>query len=237
MTAADPTLSTTSQPPDAVDDLMEGVQRFQSEIFPQRRSQFQELARGQNPRILFITCADSRVVPELITQTEPGDLFVCRNIGNIVPAYGEMMGGVSAVVEYACVALGVSDVVVCGHSDCGAMKGLLHPDDKVLARMPTVSRWLRNAQAALSVVEATQPGLDPAMKLQALVEQNVLTQLQHLRTHPAVAARLADGSLSLHGWLYDIESGAVQRHDEGSGTLRPIEGTVPAEVQGGEPAA
>jgi carbonic anhydrase len=208
----------------AVDELIEGVQKFQAEIFPRKRSRFEKLARGQNPDILFITCADSRVVPELITQTEPGDLFVCRNIGNIVPGYGEMMGGVSAVVEYACVALGVSDIVVCGHSDCGAMKGLLYPEDKLLARMPTVSTWLRNAHAARSVVEAIHPDLEPGAKLQALVEQNIQLQLQHLRTHPSVAARLADGSLKIHGWLYDIETGRVQRHDGESGTMVPIEG-------------
>jgi carbonic anhydrase len=220
MNADSPSPISKVEVPDPVDDLIEGVQKFQTEVFPQKQSQFKELARGQNPPTLFITCADSRVVPELITQTEPGDLFVCRNIGNIVPSYGEMMGGVSAVIEYACIALNVRDIVICGHSDCGAMKGLLYPDAAIMARMPTVSRWLRNAHAALSVVEATQPDLDPEAKLQALVERNVLTQLHNLQTHPAVAARLADGSLSIHGWLYDIETGGVRQFDA-EGPLRP----------------
>ena len=210
--------------------LQAGVARFRTEIFPKKQARFEELARGQHPSTLFITCADSRVVPEMITQTEPGDLFVCRNIGNIVPGYGEMMGGVSAVVEYACVALGVSDIIVCGHSDCGAMKGLLSPDDKVLARMPTVTQWLRNAHAALSVVEATKAELDGSDKLQALVEQNVLTQIQHLKTHPSVAARVADGTLSIHGWIYDIETGDVQRHDEKRGTMVPMTEAERADV-------
>ena len=152
---------------DRFEALVEGVLQFREQIYPGRREQFRRLASGQRPHTLFITCADSRVVPEMITQTDPGELFVCRNIGNIVPAYGEMMGGVSAIVEYACTALGVSHVVVCGHSDCGAMKGLLNPDDPNLRRMPTVASWLRNAEAARSVVDVTRPDLEGAAKVQA----------------------------------------------------------------------
>ena len=215
----------TSTAPDASEDpvekLFDGVREFQDRVFPERREQFQELAKMQNPRILFITCADSRVVPEMITQTEPGELFVCRNIGNIVPAYGEMLGGVSAVVEYAVVALGISDIVVCGHSNCGAMAGLLR-DPASLDKMPTVRSWLRNAHAARSVVEALRPDLEGEAKIQALVEQNVLTQLQHLATHPAVAAGVAGGKVELHGWVYDIESGAVHVHDVARGKMVAI---------------
>ncbi len=208
---------------DAFDDLLEGVSKFRDSVFPEWRDQFARLATGQHPHTLFITCADSRVVPEMITQTDPGDMFVCRNIGNIVPAYGEMLGGVSAIVEYAVVALGVSHIVVCGHSDCGAMKGLLNADDPTLKRMPTVGSWLRNAQAARSVVEVLQPDLEGPEKVQALVEQNIRLQMQHLRTHPAVAARAASGSLKLHGWVYDIENGAVLTVDESGGASQPIE--------------
>ncbi|MDT7952138.1 MAG: carbonic anhydrase [Acetobacteraceae bacterium] len=207
---------------DPFEQLLEGVSRFRDSVFPERRGQFAKLASGQHPHTLFITCADSRVVPEMITQTDPGDMFVCRNIGNIVPAYGEMLGGVSAIIEYACVALGVSHIVICGHSDCGAMKGLLQADDPTLRRMPTVSSWLRNAEAARSVVEALQPDLAGPGKVQALVEQNIRLQLQHLRTHPSVAARVADGSLKLHGWLYDIENGAVTTMDEAGGPPQPL---------------
>ena len=220
----DHTPSATSVPSDdPVEKLFDGVREFQDNVFPERREQFQELARMQNPRILFITCADSRVVPEMITQTEPGELFVCRNIGNIVPAYGEMLGGVSAVVEYAVVALGISDIVVCGHSNCGAMAGLLK-DPASLDKMPTVRSWLRNAHAARSVVEALHPELEGEDKIQALVEQNVLIQIQHLATHPAVAAGLASGNVQLHGWVYDIESGAVHVHDVARGRMVPIGG-------------
>ena len=205
-----------------VDKLFDGVREFRDNVFPERREKFEVLAKGQNPRILFITCADSRVVPEMITQTEPGDLFVCRNIGNIVPAYGEMMGGVSAVVEYAVVALGVSDIVVCGHSHCGAMAGLIR-GEAALDKMPTVRSWLRNAHAARSVVEVLHPDLEGDAKIQALVEQNVVTQLQHLGTHPAVAAGVASGKVELHGWVYDIETGEIQLHDVARGGMVPFE--------------
>ncbi len=214
------------QPPapegDPVDRLFDGVREFRDNVFPERREQFEELAKGQNPRILFITCADSRVVPEMITQTEPGELFVCRNIGNIVPAYGEMMGGVSAVVEYAVVALGVTDIVVCGHSHCGAMAGLIR-GEAALDKMPTVRSWLRNAHAARSVVEVLHPDLTGDAKIQALVEQNVVTQIQHLSTHPAVAAGVASGKLELHGWVYDIETGGIHLHDVTQGRMVPFE--------------
>ena len=208
---------------DPFDQLLEGVAKFTSTVFPEKRDHFARLATGQHPHTLFITCADSRIVPEMITQSAPGDMFVCRNIGNIVPAYGEMMGGVSAIVEYAVVALGVSHVVVCGHSDCGAMKGLLQADNPVLKQMPTVSSWLRNAEAARTVVEAVHPGIDGTPKVQALVEQNVRLQMQHLLTHPAVAARAANGSLKLHGWVYDIENGGVNTLDEVGGGSMTLE--------------
>ncbi len=206
--------------------LVEGVRQFHEREFPRRQQLFAELADRQQPQTLFIACADSRIVPELITQTQPGELFVCRNIGNIVPAYGEMMGGVSAVVEYACTALGVTDIVVCGHTDCGAMKALLNPADPTLQTMPTVASWLRNAEAARSVVAATYTDPDDPQRLQRLVEQNVRTQLSHLGTHPAVAGRLAAGQLALHGWVYDIEGGGVSAIDAGSGALVPLASTT-----------
>lgn len=209
--------------------LMEGVRHFRENAFLERSALFQELATaGQDPHTLFIACADSRIVPELITQTDPGELFVCRNIGNIVPAYGEMMGGVSAVVEFACVALEVTDIVVCGHSDCGAMKAMLTPDSDQLKRMPTVRSWLRNADAARSVVDVMHPDLEGADLVQALVEQNVRTQMSHLRTHPSVAARLATGQLRIHGWVYGIGSGSVAAFDGEDGPLVPLDEFTPA---------
>ncbi len=214
-----PTMASTPRP---IRRLIEGVKQFRQRAFPDKQQLFERLATGQNPHTLFITCADSRISPDLITQSAPGDLFVCRNIGNIVPAYGEMMGGVSAVVEYACTALRVTDVVICGHSDCGAMKGLLDPGKHGLEKMPTVSSWLRNAEAARSVVAVTKPELEGEPLVEALVEQNVKLQLAHLRTHPAVASALAEQRLTLHGWVYDIKSGLVSEFNRGEEKLVPI---------------
>jgi carbonic anhydrase len=209
--------------------LLDGVMEFQRKVFPDQRDDFARLAQAQKPHTLFIACADSRVVPELITQSQPGELFVCRNIGNIIPAYGEMLGGVSAVVEYAVLALGVGHIVVCGHSGCGAMKALANPGDRALEAMPTVTSWLRNAAAAHSVVSTLHPDLQGDAAVEALVEQNVLTQLGHLRTHPSVAAQLARGVLKLHGWIYDIGTGQVELIDELTRQTVPV-GTAAAEL-------
>ena len=216
-------MSSTGRDVSGYQRLIAGVHRFRSDFYPERQALFEKLGQRQAPHTLFITCADSRVSPEIITQSEPGELFVCRNIGNIIPGYGEMLGGVSAVVEYACEALNVSDIVLCGHSDCGAMKGLLAGDNPQMRRMPTVSSWLRNAEAARTVVEITQPDLNVDAKIQALVEQNVRLQLAHLRTHPSVAARLAAGTLALHGWVFGIDEGSVNVFDDSEQVLTPIE--------------
>lgn len=194
--------------------LLRGVDAFTRDIYPQNVELFKDLAQSQSPHTLFLTCCDSRIVPELITQTQPGELFVSRNIGNIVPAYGEMLGGVSAVIEYAVMVLGVQQIVICGHSDCGAMKGLLGPP---LTDMPTVAAWLRNAEAARSVVFAREHA--PDEMLHEMIEENVRLQLAHLRTHPAVAARLAQRQLVLQGWVYDIEHGRVAIFADGDSTL------------------
>lgn len=202
--------------------LLAGLQKFRSDVYPEREASYKQVVReGQKPHALFITCADSRIDPELLTQSGPGEIFVARNIGNIVPAYGEMLGGVSAIIEYAVTALNVSQVVVCGHSDCGAMKGLLHPDK--LDNMPTVKLWLRNGEAALSVVRAKAPKANDEEALTPLIEENVLLQMRHLSTHPAIAGRLAQGTLALAGWIYEIEHGMVRIFDENAGKFTPFD--------------
>ena len=204
--------------------LLRGIKNFSADVFPERKEAYESLMRnGQNPHTLFITCADSRVEPAVITQSEPGDIFVSRNIGNLVPAYGEMLGGISAVIEYAVSALEVKQVVICGHSDCGAMKGLLNPAQ--VAKLPTVRSWLRNAEAALSVAETLRHSPDEAVNLDQLIEQNVLLQLHHLRTHPSIAGRLAMGKLGLSGWVYEIAQGIVRIYNEATGTFEVASGT------------
>ncbi|OUJ13987.1 carbonic anhydrase [Acetobacter sp. DsW_063] len=214
--------------------LLRGVEHFNTQIFPQKRELFAELADGQSPTTLFIACADSRVNPTLITQSDPGELFVLRNIGNIVPAYGEMLGGVSSAIEYAVVALKVTSIIVCGHSNCGAMMALLDPDPGKLAKMPTVQSWLRNAEAARAVALAATDG-GPAT-VRSMAEQNVLLQIAHLRTHPSVAAALARQELILQGWFYDIGSGEVMVLDENARRTISIEQAV-ASLETSENAA
>lgn len=206
----------------ALETLLDGVRRFRREIYSKNRDRYRQAAsQPQRPHTLFITCADSRIDPELLTQSGPGDIFVTRNIGNLVPAYGQMLGGVSSVIEYAVQALEVSQIVICGHSDCGAMKGLLHREK--LVSMPTVNAWLQNAEAALSVVEAREGGAGESAKLNRLIEENVLLQLNHLRTHPSVAGKLAQKKLSTCGWVYDIGDGHVNMYDEASGSFQIVD--------------
>jgi carbonic anhydrase len=197
-----------------LDLLLAGVRKFRREVYPGQKEMYEQVMREpQSPHTLVVTCADSRIDPEMLTQSNPGEIFVTRNIGNLVPAYGQMPGGISAVVEYAVTALDVSQVVICGHEDCGAMKGLLQPD--AMAKMPLVKSWLMNAEAALSVVEARNKSADPQGVLSQLIEENVLLQMSHLRTHPLVAGKVAMGTLAISGWVYDIAGGSVRVYDEG----------------------
>ncbi|MBS7662782.1 carbonic anhydrase [Pseudomonas lalucatii] len=205
---------------EALNAIVGGFKRFRHEVFPQQQELFKALASAQNPRAMFITCADSRIVPELITQSAPGDLFVSRNVGNVVPPYGQLLGGVSTAIEYAVLALGVQHIIVCGHSDCGAMKAVLAPES--LERMPTVKAWLRHSEVALRVVEQNC-GCDGHDTLGILTEENVVAQLNHLSTHPSVAAKLASGQLFIHGWVYDIETCAIRAYDAEKGEFRPID--------------
>lgn len=184
-----------------VQDLTEGVARFQRDVFPAKAELFAHLATHHSPHTLFISCSDARVVPELLTGTEPGDLFVIRTAGNLVPAYAPGADGVAASIEYAVAVLGVRDVVVCGHSACGAMTALARRED--LSAAPAVADWLRLADA--SVARTAADGDVPA-----LVRQNVLAQLANLATHPSVARALAEGRTALHGWVYDIPTGRVE---------------------------
>ena len=210
---------------EAMQIIVDGFLKFRHEVFPEQEALFKKLAGAQTPRAMFITCADSRIVPELITQSSPGDLFVTRNVGNVVPPYGQMNGGVSTAIEYAVLALGVKHVIICGHSDCGAMKAVLNPDP--LEKMPTVKAWLRHAEVARTVVADNCPACSGSDMLGVLTEENVVAQLNHLCTHPSVASRLASGQLFIHGWVYDIETSQIKAYDAEAGSFRPIDGTNP----------
>lgn len=195
-------------------DLSAGVARFRRDVFPAKAQLFAHLATNHTPTTLFISCSDARVVPELITGSEPGELFVIRTAGNLVPAYTPGADGVAASVEYAVAVLGVADIVVCGHSACGAMTALAEGHD--LSTLPTVAGWLRHADASLAraadvTVAGADAGSDAGLgaRVDALVRGNVLAQLANLATHPSVARALAGGRVTLHGWVYDIPTGKV----------------------------
>jgi carbonic anhydrase len=197
-----------------VREIIDGVLKFQNGAYPQRLELFSRLATAQNPKALFVSCSDSRVIPELLTQSEPGDLFVIRNAGNIVPSYGPESGGVSATVEYAVAVLGVTDIVILGHSDCGAMTAIASA--KPLDELPAVAGWLRHADSA-KLVNAAGTHHTPAEKLDDLIRQNVIAQLTNLTTHPSVALALAQRRLDLHGWVYDIRTGSIDALDGATG--------------------
>ena len=201
-------------------NVVGGVRRFQQDVYPKKKALFRKLASGQKPQALFITCADSRIDPNLITQTEPGDLFVCRNAGNIVPPYSGTGEGMSASVEYAMAALETPHIIVCGHSGCGAMKAVMHPE--TANGLPHVQDWLIYSQAALQTVIGGKKGRSEKQRMQALIEQNVVLQMLHLRTHPRVAERLASGKTQLHGWVYSIGTGEIAAYDESGGVFAPL---------------
>ena len=204
-------------------DIAAGVVKFQKEVFPEKKDLFKTLSQGQNPETLFITCSDSRINPNMLTQTEPGELFICRNAGNIVPPHTNHTGGMTASIEYAVAVLKVKHIVVCGHSGCGAMSAAMkYPAG--LEELPHVKEWLGYAKAATQIVRArtANSDLDDAAKLDMLTQENVLLQLQHLRTHPYVATALALGQITLHGWVYDIKSGAVDAYDDAKQGFIPV---------------
>ena len=200
-------------------NLIEGFLKFQNEAFPQRTELFKHLATTQTPGTLFITCSDSRVVPELLTQQEPGELFVIRNAGNIVPSYSPHPGGVSATVEYAVAVLGVTDIVICGHSDCGAMTAIAQC--KCMDHLPAVSGWLQHAESA-KVVNEARPHANDAAKLSSMVRENVIAQLANIQTHPSVRLAQEKGRLNLHGWVYDIGTGSIDALDADNKTFKSL---------------
>ncbi len=201
--------------------IIQGVLDFQRRIFGQKRELFDRLGKGQKPLGLFITCSDSRISPGLLSQTQPGELFILRNAGNIVPPYSAGAWAEAATVEYAVAQLRVRDVILCGHSKCGAMHGLIEPE--ALAKLPTVAGWLAHAQEVLAKVPADLPAEE---RLRRAIEQNVLVQLEHLKTHPAVRDALAARTLRLHGWVYHFEKGKVDVYDPLSGRFVPLEQRV-----------
>jgi carbonic anhydrase len=201
--------------------ITHGIVRFKSEVYPQRKALFDQLAKGQNPEALFITCSDSRIDPNLLVQSEPGELFICRNAGGIVPPHSNHTGGITATIEYAVAVLKVKHIIICGHSDCGALHGVLYPES--VAHLPHVTQWLSYARAALQIVQEKAGDAPMEEQFKMLIEENVLLQLRHLKTHPYVAAKHATDKVQLHAWTYDIGAGDVKAYDEEKKCFIPVE--------------
>ena len=202
-----------------MEKILKGLKKFQQEIYPLHQERFKQLATSQSPEVLFITCSDSRIDPNLITQTVPGELFICRNAGNIVPPHSNETGGMTASIEYAVSVLNVKHIVICGHSNCGAMKAAMKPES--VESLPHVKVWIDHARAAKESVEH-QKGCMHESHLPDMTKQNIILQLQHLKTHPAVFSRLSNGELQLHGWIYDIETGDIEHFDADSNEFKAI---------------
>lgn len=200
--------------------FIHGVIHFQDVVFPEKRALFEKLSEGQRPEALFITCSDARIETAMITQTEPGELFICRNAGNIVPPHTHHTGGMTASIEFAVAVLKVPHIVVCGHTQCGAMHGALHPES--VDGLDHVKEWLGYSRAAVSIVRELGSDTSEEARMRMLIEQNVMLQLQHLRTHPSVAASLARCTVELHGWVYDIRTGKVDAWDPLTDTFLPV---------------
>jgi len=200
--------------------LIEGYKHFLKDVFPRRRDQFHLLAEMQAPEWLFITCSDSRVVPDLILGTGPGDLFITRNAGNVVPIGSGDVDGVTATIEYAVEVLKVKHAILCGHSDCGALKAAL--DRKGLENLPKARRWLSHVEAAFSHRQPPNPADGEHAELAALIRGNVVAQLLNLKAQPSVAQAVAHGKLTVHGWYYDILSGCIEQYDEEMRRFLPL---------------
>lgn len=213
-----------------MDKLIRGVRHFHEGEYAKNRAFFEQLAaKQQAPVALFITCADSRVHPNLITQTEPGDLFLIRNAGNIVPAYGSAVGGEAATIEYSVEVLGIRHIVICGHSQCGAMRALLN--SRSMDHLPAVRAWCAHAEATRRIVQHKYPHLEGDALAVAATQENVLVQMNNLSTQPCVAARLASGELSVYGWYYDIGTGKVLQYDSAQRRFIDLDGdALPAEL-------
>lgn len=195
--------------------LIRGLGEFKSHYFSAHQDLFIKLANGQTPRVLFITCSDSRIVPNLLTQAEAGELFIIRNAGNIIPPFGAANGGEGATVEYAIHSLGIEQIIVCGHSHCGAIKGLLRLNE-LQEEMPLMYNWLKHTEATRRLVRENYSHYEGEELLEITIAENVLTQIENLQTYPVIHSRLYQGKLKIYGWIYQLETGEVLAYDPDS---------------------
>lgn len=207
-------------------ELFEGAIKFQEEDFVEYQELYESLKKRQNPHTLFISCADSRVVPNIITNSDPGDLFVVRNIGNIIPPYTEsnaMRSGylaTTSAIEYALTILNVENIIVCGHSNCGACSAIFEPPES-LKNAPYVQKWLKLLEPAKQKVLAQNPS-SRAKKIWLAEQINVELQLENLMTYPFVEEKFDRGELRVYGWYYIIETGEILNYNMIKREFKPI---------------
>ncbi len=202
--------------------LIAGHKRFLAKTFPARRDQFKLLSDRQAPEWLFITCSDSRIVPDLILGTGPGDLFISRNAGNVVPMTSHDVDGTTATIEYAIDVLRVKSAILCGHSDCGALKAAL--DRKALESLPKARRWLSHVEGAFTHRQPLNPADGEHAELASLIRGNVIAQWLNLKAQPSVARAVSEGRLTVHAWYYDILTGRIENYDEQLRRFVPLAG-------------
>ncbi|PAF52838.1 carbonic anhydrase [Helicobacter sp. 13S00477-4] len=208
-------------------ELFEGALRFQEDDYTKYKDLYESLKKHQEPHTLFISCVDSRVVPNLITNTLPGDLFVVRNMGNIIPPYREndnmMRAGylaTTASIEYALNILGIKNIIICGHSNCGACSAIYHPDER-LENTPYVKKWIELLEPVKKKVQALKP--TSKSKQIWLTEQiNIEQQLENLMTYPFVEERFDRGEINIYGWYYIIETGEIFNYNMITREFKPI---------------
>lgn len=203
--------------------IIRGLNEFQNNYFSTHQEMFQQLSQGQTPEILFITCSDSRIDPNLLTQTQPGELFIIRNLGNIIPSHGTLNSSEGAGIEYAVAALNIKHIIVCGHSHCGSMKGLLqlhHLNEE----MPLVYDWLKyHAESTRRLLRENYQQYTGEELLRIAIEENVLAQIENLETYPVIRSKLHSGKLALHAWFYEIETGKIFAYDANKNQFVPLD--------------
>ena len=197
-----------------MEKLYNGIHKFKESYFKKEKNFFKRLSKGQTPEVLFITCADSRIDPNLVTQSKPGELFIVRNVGNIIPPYDAIKdkNSVAAAIEFAVLDLKVTDIIICGHSNCGAMQAL-YKDKREFNNMPHLKDWLKIASPVIDVVNTFYSGLSTKSRLRITEEENILFQIKNIQTYPFVDQLLKEGSLHLHGWYYDIRTGNIYAYN------------------------
>ena len=207
-----------------MDRLYRGIRKFQETRYKQEAEFFKELGKNQSPDVLFFTCSDSRVDPNLITQSKPGELFIVKSVGNIVPPNETMRKKTctAAAIEFAIMKLKVTDVVVCGHSDCGALKALWS-DEKELSDMPNLKDWVSTASEVKDAV--MQHSHDPSYKarIEMTEKKYIIQQLDNLKTYPLIAEAVDEEKLRLHGWYYDIATGVIYAYNPKTNYFEKIE--------------